>query len=43
MKDLFVNFLGAVCFSILGYLYIKDRDEYKLIEKFIPTFRKTKS
>lgn len=36
MKDLFVNFIGAVVFSILGYLYIKDRDEYKIIEKFIP-------
>lgn len=40
MKDLFVNFIGAIVFSILGYLYVKDRDEYKLIEKFIPRFRK---
>lgn len=40
MKDLFVNFIGAVVFSILGYLYIKDRDEYKIIEKFIPRFKK---
>ena len=40
MKDLFVNFIGALTFSILGYLYIKNRDEYKLLEKFIPTFKK---
>ena len=26
MKDLFVNFIGAVVFSIIGLLYIKDRD-----------------
>ena len=25
MKDLEVNFLGAVVFSILGYIYIKQR------------------
>lgn len=40
MKDLIVNFLGAVAFSILGLLYIKDRDEYKFAEQFIPKLRK---
>lgn len=35
IKDLFVNFVGAVVFSIIGYLYIKNRDQYKLAEKFI--------
>lgn len=40
MKDLFVNFIGAVVFSVLGLLYVKDRDEYKIIEKFIPRFKK---
>ena len=40
MKDLFVNFIGAVVFSILGLLYIKDRDEYKFAEKFIPRLKK---
>lgn len=39
MKDLFVNFIGAVIFSILGLLYIKDRDEYKFAEKFIPKLK----
>lgn len=40
MKDLFVNFIGAVIFSLFGYLYVKDRDEYKFIEKFIPIAKK---
>lgn len=39
MKDLFVNFIGATIFSILGWLYIKDRDEYKFAEKFIPKMK----
>ncbi|MDO5394292.1 MAG: hypothetical protein Q4F33_06815 [Mycoplasmatota bacterium] len=40
MKDLFVNFIGAVVFSILGYLYVKNRYEYKIKENFIPRFNK---
>lgn len=40
MKDLFVNFIGAVIFSAFGYLYVKDRDEFKLLERFIPIARK---
>ncbi len=27
MKDLFVNFIGAVVFSIIGYFYVKRRGE----------------
>ena len=42
MKDLFVNFIGAVIFSILGFLYIKDRDEYQFLERFIPILKKLK-
>ena len=37
MKDLFVNFIGAVVFSIIGYLYVKNRDKYKFAKKFILT------
>lgn len=40
MKDLFVNFIGAIIYSILGYLYIKNRDEYKFAERFIPRLKK---
>jgi len=39
MKDLFVNFIGAVCFSIFGYLYILNRDKYHFISHFIPVKR----
>ena len=42
MKDLIVNFIGALIFSILGFLYIKDRDEYKFIERFVPVMKKFK-
>lgn len=41
MQDLIVNFIGAVVFSILGLLYIKNRDTYKFAENFIPKMRKT--
>lgn len=36
MKDLFVNFIGAFTFSIIGYLYILNRDKYHFIKNFIP-------
>ena len=37
MKDLLVNLIGAVCFSLFGYLYILNRDKYKFVNNFIPT------
>ena len=37
MKDLFVNFVGAVVFSTIGYFYIKRRGQGKLAKAFIPT------
>ena len=37
MKDLFVNFIGAVVFSAIGYFYIKHRGHGKLAKAFIPT------
>ena len=36
MEDLLVNFIGAFTFSVFGYLYIKNREKYKLVEGFIP-------
>ena len=36
MKDLLVNFIGAVVFSTIGYFYIQNRNRYKFIEQFIP-------
>ena len=35
MKDLFVNFVGAVVFSVLGYIYVKTRDENSLAGKLM--------
>lgn len=46
MKDMFVNFIGAVVFSFIGFFYIKKRGKGKVIKHFIPTFinnNKTKS
>ena len=37
MEDLFVNFVGAVVFSTIGYIYIKHRGRGKLARAFIPT------
>ena len=37
IKDLIVNFVGAICFSTIGYLYIRNRDKYKFASNFIPT------
>ena len=36
MKDLFVNLIGAVVFSIIGFLHIKNREKYKFVENFTP-------
>lgn len=40
MKDLLVNFIGAVIFSILGYFYSKNHGKGKLAKKFMPVQRK---
>ncbi len=39
MKDMFVNFIGALLFSIFGYIYIKNRGKHKLASQFIPTLK----
>ena len=36
MKDLFVNFIGAAVFSIIGYFYVKSRGQGKFASRFIP-------
>lgn len=36
IKDLFVNFLGAVIFSVIGFFYIKHRGKGKIASQFIP-------
>ncbi len=36
MKDLFVNFIGAVVFSVIGYFYVKTRGKGRFASRFIP-------
>lgn len=36
MEDLIVNFIGAAVFSVLGFLYVKNRGKGKLADRFIP-------
>ena len=36
MEDLFVNFIGALTFSIIGYLYVRSRGQGKFAKRFIP-------
>ena len=39
MKDLFVNCIGAVVFSIVGYCYIRQRGKGKVASQFIPVLK----
>ncbi len=39
MKDLFVNLIGAVFFSVVGYFYVKSRGEGRFAGRFIPQVR----
>lgn len=36
MKDLFVNFVGAVIFSVIGFFYVKQRGKGGFAAMFIP-------
>ena len=40
MKDLMVNFVGAVIFSIIGYFYVKNRGKGRVARRFIPRKKK---
>ena len=42
MKDLIVNFVGAVVFSIIGYFYIKNRGKGTFAKRFIPIIQNDK-
>ena len=39
MKDLFVNFIGAVVFSIIGFFYVKQRGKRTFANRFIPRIK----
>ena len=36
MEDLFVNFIGAVVFSVIGFFYVKGRGKSRIAPRFIP-------
>lgn len=36
MEDLFVNFIGALIFSIIGFFYVRSRGQGKFVKRFIP-------
>lgn len=42
MKDLFVNFIGAVVFSVLGYFHVKKRDGKGFMKNLIPEWQEDK-
>ncbi len=42
MKDLVVNMIGALVFSVIGYFYIKSRGKGSIARRFIPTLKKKK-
>lgn len=39
MKDLLVNFVGAVVFSVFGFLYVKSRGKGKVANSLIPRLK----
>lgn len=43
MKDLLVNFIGAVIFSIIGYFYVKSHGKGKFARRFIPQPKSARS
>lgn len=40
MKDLMVNFVGAVVFSVIGVIYLKNRGKGKLASSLIPKVKR---
>ena len=40
MKDLMVNFVGALIFSVIGYFYVKNRGKGSVARRFIPRKKK---
>ena len=42
MKDLIVNFVGAVIFSVIGFFYIKNRGKGDFAKHFIPVIEEDK-
>lgn len=43
MSDLFVNFIGATVFSVIGFFYVKSQGKGKLARQFIPQLMEKKN
>ncbi|MDD3361956.1 MAG: hypothetical protein PHW34_09830 [Hespellia sp.] len=43
MKDLFVNFIGAIVFSVIGFFYVKNKGKGMVANSLIPTKKKAKN
>lgn len=43
MKDLLVNFVGAVIFSVIGYFYVKSHGKGTFARRFIPRLMRSRS
>ncbi len=43
MKDLFVNFIGAVAFSIIGFFYVRSRGNGRFAKHFIPMVKQSEN
>ena len=39
MKDMFVNFVGAVVFSFIGFIHVKHRGRGRFAHSFIPVVK----
>ncbi len=39
MKDMLVNFVGALIFSVIGFFYVKSRGTGKFAKRFIPQMK----
>ena len=40
MKDLIVNFIGAVVFSVIGFIYVKEKGKGRCAARFIPRVKR---
>lgn len=40
MKDLLVNFIGAVIFSVIGFIYVKNRGKGNIVRRLVPRQKK---
>lgn len=40
MKDLLVNFIGAAIFSVIGFIYVKEKGKGRFAARFIPRVKR---